>query len=60
MPDQERKFQNPSPSSDTLELNKETIQDLDVEASDADAVRGGLLRVTLSEGCKIAPKPDSI
>ena len=61
-------------AGDSLELNKETLQDLDVEGSDARDVKGGGIIVVgsqlcnaavttgkLSEGCQITPyKPGEI
>ena len=42
-----------------LELNKETLQDLDVETSDADEVRGGLAASLNTEYCKKGADPYS-
>lgn len=47
MPGQDREAQSPDAQQDALELNKETLGDLDVEAKDTDDVKGGALPTTI-------------
>ena len=60
----ERDTHSPGPAQpEALELNKETLQDLDVEATDADGVKGGVSKLsggTLLSDIRLSVQADSL